>query len=433
LDRFGQNINLGVDRSGQMCIVVSMTKMPKFNDNDDSKRKFPYGWDFRFQFGPLEKYKRHRPVFKTKKAKGEYYTDFEKKFFSDRDSFLDFDKDLYTRFKYYEEKLIEMNVTFDELTTHYIDHKPRHTAVTITQAFEEMKANLTKEGFRGLGHFILHLNRFIEFIDDPIRNVDLIEREEVQAWVNKLETDFAHKTVKNHVKHLRMVLNREKKLRRLEHSPAEFISTKKEIGDQEPETMNVENVITLLEWCEINDPSLAGMLALQFFTGLRVSVIAPELAKQREDGQFTLDMINFKDQNIIVPGKLMKKKKRLFIETIMNEKTADGWEGLPPRIWSWLALIDKKDCCKNGINKSRYNERREQACWKSGVKWVHNAPRHSFGTYYSTLKGSNERASQIMAVETNSIFVRNYQGVRSYEEAKKFFTIQPKNNCTTSC
>jgi len=400
--------------------------MPSFRDYDDPKRTDPYGWDFSFKFPGDKTLKRHYPTFKTKKAKAEFKTEFEKKFYSDRDSFLTFDKRLYTRFLAWEQKLISLGVTFDQLINHHENHKPRHNSVTIQDAITQIIAIKTKEEFTGLRHFKLHLSRFMEHLSDPDRRVDMIDSDEVQDWIDYLELDmcFGHKTVKNHIKHLRMVFNREKNKRRLEHSPADFLSIKEELGDQEPETMDVADVIKLLRWCEANDPSLGGLLGLQFFSGLRVSVVGPELAKQKKDGQFTLDMIDFKNQTLTIPAKLMKKKKRLFNQTISDYPLPPYWDGLPPCIWHWLNLIDEKDCT---LNKTQFNERREQACWKAGVKWVKNGPRHSFGTYYSVLKGSNDKAAQIMAVETSSIFLRNYQGVRDYDEAVKYFEIYPEN------
>ncbi len=402
-----------------------MIKMPNFRNYDDLTRKLPYGWDYSLKLEGRDDRKRYRPTFKTKREKATYYTDFQKKWFGDRDSLITFDKTLYHEYVAFDKRLKDLGITKYDLMRHYEKYEPKLTTVTISQACNEILEISERKKVRSRQHIKLHLEKFIKFIGDPETPIEMITREDVQNWVYELEKAYEYTTVKNYVNHLGRVFNREKEIKEsITRSPIRSIEFLKPRGEQEPCTMDVGNVKKLLYWCEANDPSLGGLLALGFFSGLRSSVIGPEDEKQREDGQLTPQMLKFKRLAIEIPGKIMKKGKRLFNETIISSDLRHGWDELPPSIWPWLKMIKPKDF---KLTKSQFGVRRKNACNAAGVEMENNVARHSFGTYYSILMGSNAKAAQIMAVETTSIFLKNYQGVRSYNEAEEYFNIYPQS------
>ena len=123
---------------------------------------------------------------------------------------------------------------------------------------------------------------------------------------------------------------------------------------------------------------------------------------------------------------------RGFIE-LKRSKTKTGQRRLVPilpNLAQWLAPHVQESGRVWVYSNSQLSERKGQLPQKAGIKWKHNALRHSFASYrLAQIQNANQ-----VALETGhsvKVLFTNYRELVTPDEAKSWFEIAPNGGATT--
>ena len=122
------------------------------------------------------------------------------------------------------------------------------------------------------------------------------------------------------------------------------------------------------------------------------------------------------------------EKDRVFIPMELNKTPHDYEVPLRPNLAAWLALTPpekrKGSIWALGVKKYIVGKIRK----KSGVRWIPDGPRHTFGSCVCALEGT-EKAVEQMGHRSPTMLYRHYRKLISKEQAQAFFEIFPRE-CT---
>lgn len=378
-----------------------MKSMPSFRDYDNPKRKHPYGWDF--GHGKNRKYR----TFRTKKDKITFRIEYEKKFFSDRDAFINFDADKWRRFLECERLAGNMdalesaarqsgdfikgvNMDFKEASAMKLSDLKRIESVNFKRVETYCERFIAAKGNRALDHY---------------------SHTDCQGWIDELSKEHGLNSLKNHHKAIASVFNLAVRLGYLNKSPAQYITFPSGRGEKRTTIFEPKEVQKLLDYLWHENRPLAGVYAILFFIGLRISMIAPSPEKRAKGEFIRMDMINIRDREIIIPEGIMKKENELIID---NDRA-------PANLWPWLEQIHEARIPEPA---QTFNKRRLVFCRKLNITWSPNGHRRSCASYYAALKGRSS-ASDLLG-NTEKMIVKHYQVSTFKNKAKSYFSILPK-------
>ena len=385
-----------------MLVLLSrMNRLPNFRNFDDPKRKNPYGWDI--GYGSERSY----PTFKTKREKAQYKAEFEKKFYSDRDALVTFDTQKWRKFLEFEKIAGGMGAL--EVAAKNAGEYVEGVSVTFEEA-AAMKINEQKrqEGVN-VKRIELYCRRFVGSKGNKV--LSLYSHEDCQGWIDELSSGHGINSLENHLKTVKSVFNLAKKLGHINKSPAEHVTLPSNRGEKRFTLYTASEVQGLLDHIWQIDKPLAGVYALLFFTGLRISMVAPSPDKREKKEYITQSMININDCEIIIPPGIMKNHKK---GLIFDKKRV-------PNLWPWIVEIDK---AKIPEPAQTFNKRREKLCKEVGLKWSPNVHRRSCASYYAALHGKS-RAADLLG-NTEDMIVDHYQVATFIEKAEAYFNVFPK-------
>jgi len=372
---------------------------PSIRDWDNSKRKMPYGVDF----GHGKE--RQRMTFKTKKEKSDWTREYKDKWQADRDSLLTFDHHEWREYIALKSK-IEGRGTLAEAVDFYLLH---HTGAPVPMFSEVTKRRLEDlDRINGAQrkHAELYLDRFKDAVGD--RKVTGYTRDDIQAWVDSLvKKKHARATIVGHLGQVRTAFNLCYSEGLIQRSPVTNIKLPTSRNNKRLSLILPKQLEALLKEAWEHDRPMAGLLALAFFTGLRMSVLAPPPRKLKNSEFVTLDMIDRKHKTIVIPAHVMKMNTQHIIDQA------------PPCLWSWLTEIKKEDF---GIAQNVFNLRKQELCKKAKIEWTPNLHRRSAASYLAAVYGK-EQAADILADRSMRTFEAHYRVPSFVKVAKSYFKI----------
>lgn len=375
------------------------SKPPSIRDWDNSSREFPYGVDYGHGTG------RKRLSFRFKKEKDAWIKNFLDKWQADRDLLLSFDKEKFRSFLDLERKL-EGHGTLGDAVRFFITHHPKGTVPMFSEIIEMREADLKRINGAQQKHARLYLERFMEAAGD--RPVTEYTRKDVQDWIDSLVAESkARATVKSHLGQLRTAFNLCVKDRKLKYSPVENIVLPSDRQDKRMSLITPEDLKRLLEYAWEHDRKMAGLFALSFFVGLRMSIVAPPPRKLNNGEFLTFDMIDRENKAIVIPGHVMKMN----IDHIIDKA--------PECMWSWLTDIEPSHF---GMGQNTFNLHKRDILEELKIEWPSNLHRRSAGSYLAAVYGK-EHASSVLADNSMEVFRKHYQVPAFRKGAKEYFKI----------
>ena len=375
------------------------SKPPSIRDWDNPSREFPYGVDYGHGKD------RKRLSFKRAKEKDAWVKSFLRKWQSDRDLLLSFDKEKFRGFLELEHKL-EGHGTLEEAVRFFITHHPKGTVPMFSDVIDMREADLKRINGAQQKHARLYLERFMMAAGD--RPITEYTRKDVQDWIDSLVAKkMARATVKSHMGQLRTAFNLCVKDRKLRYSPVENIRLPSDRQDKRMSLITPEDLRRLLEHSWEHDRKMAGLFALAFFVGLRMSIIAPPPRKLKNSEFLTFDMIDRENKAIVIPGHVMKMN----VDHIIDDA--------PECMWSWLTDIKASHF---GMGQNTFNLHKREILEKLKLEWPPNLHRRSAGSYLAAVYGK-EHASTILADNSMEVFRKHYQVPAFKKIAKGYFEI----------
>jgi integrase len=377
-------------------------RLPKFRNFDDPTRNSPYGWDY--GHGKDRKY----PTFKTKKEKQGFKKQYEAAFFNDHHALVNFDAEKWREYKALEERLGEHTVA-DAVDFFMQDGDARKGEVPyLSEMLSERLIDLQRIGSASYGHAKLYGEKFIACAGDKPTN--MYTREDVQGRIDNLAKGGASRnTCKGNLNQIKALFSNALKDGHVDRSPAVRITLPTSRGEKRLELIDPDDLRRLLEYAWIEDRTMAGLLAVLFFTGMRISMIAVPPRKLRKKEFLRLDMIDRANKSIVIPEGIMKRESLHIIDDA------------PECLWGWLVDLKPSDF---GMQQTPFNVRKNKLLKAIGLKWPPNLHRRSFGSYLAALKG-RDYAAQIMADKSESVFVKHYQVPAFKSVARKYVSILP--------
>jgi integrase len=284
-----------------------------------------------------------------------------------------------------------------EAVQFFLKHNaPRSGAMTVTELRDAWIVSKRASGRRE--KYLRNCATFTKgFIADyGERPAHSITRADVQAFMDA--RGYGGATRNTYRRALLGLFNYGKKVGCLETNPANVIEVASEdLG--EIKFYDAKQAAALLKTALKVAPEMVPYLAIGLFAGLR-----PE----RELGELTWENINLERKNIYVPAIRAKKRRSRFVD-------------IQPNLAKWLELT------QNRTGKIFYSRRKLRlVCEKSGVAWIQDGMRHSFGSHH--LAAFDDRAlteRQMGLLDDNSVLFDHYAATVDRTEGKAYFKIKP--------
>lgn len=375
---------------------------PSIRDWDNPKRKMPYGVDFGHGKD------RQRLSFKTSKEKQDWKRDYLDKWQSDRDSLLSFDHQEWREYLSLKSKLGDRG-SLAEAVDFFLLHHTGGPVPFFSEIVKRRLEDLDRIDGAQRHHAELYLNRFQDFMGD--RKVTEYTRENIQKWVDHLvEKKNARATVVGHLGQVRTAFNLCFSEGIIQRSPVVNIKLPTARMDKRLSLVDPKDLRKLLDEAWKSDRPMAGLLALAFFTGLRMSVLAPPPRKLKNGEFVTFDMIDRKHKTIVIPAHVMKMNATHIIDQA------------PDCLWTWLREIKPEDF---GMRQNEFNDRKQELCRKVKMSWTPNLHRRSAASYLAAVYGK-ERSADILADRSMRTFEAHYRVPSFVKVAKAYFKVVKK-------
>jgi integrase len=379
--------------------MARISAKPSIRDWDNPNRKKRYGVDL----GHGKDRERH--TFETLAQKRAWKKDFLDKWQSDRDSLLTFDNREWHEHISLKSKLGDRGTLADAVDFFLLHHTgapvPNFSDV-VTRRLED----LDRINGAQRGHAELYLNRFKDAAGD--RKVTEYTRSDIQKWVDSLVAQkHARATVVGHLGQVRTAFNLCYTEGTIQRSPVVNIKLPSNRTDKRLSLIEPGQLEALLKEAWKSDRPMAGLLALAFFTGLRMSVLAPPPRKRTNNEFVTADMIDCEHKTIVIPAHVMKMNTQHIIDQA------------PECLWKWLTAVKPGDF---GMRQNDFNDRKQELCKKVKLTWTPNLHRRSAASYLAAVYGK-ELSADILADRSMRTFEAHYRVPSFVKIAKKYFEI----------
>jgi hypothetical protein len=372
---------------------------PSIRDWDNPKRKLPFGVDYGHGKD------RTRLTFEKLAQKNAWKKDFIAKWQSDRDSLLTFHHHEWREYQDLKSKL-DGRGSVAEAVDFFLLHHTGAPVPLLSEVIKRRLEDLDRINGAQRGHAELYLDRFKDAVGD--KRVTEYTRTDIQTWVDALVAKKnARATVVGHLGQVRTAFNLCFTEGLIQRSPVVNIKLPTSRMDKRQSLVLPAELKLLLEEAWKSDRPMAGLLALAFFTGLRMSVLAPPPRKLKNHEFVTLDMIDCKHKTIVIPAHVMKMNTTHIIDRA------------PECLWSWLSAIKAKDF---GIGQNNFNDRKRVLCDKVKLTWTPNLHRRSAASYLAAVYGK-ELSADILADRSMRTFEAHYRVPSFVKVAKEYFEI----------
>ena len=347
--------------------------------------------------------KRVRVTFATKAEKASYKREFVRKWYGDRDAMLNFNPTEYRRMQ----SLLSAAGSIDAVESAVHIHKDElsHYQLRLADAIELRLQDVERRGINPYRDK-LHLARALEYFGNL--RLEAFKPLEVSRWIAGMPYNYI--TKKGHLKALNACINHAVKFGKLNRNPVQSVTLERSRVDvHERDIIEPHDMHRLLLGVThlSGDRQFGALLALLFFTGMRVSLLAPGTDK-RNRGEFLTDkMVDAKRREIHIPARVMKSQKSLLISGAQHIAN----------LWPFLEGVT----LGTPIGQTEFNNKRDAYCKLYGVNWSPNLHRRSCASYYAALWGK-PLAAELLGNSPDMI-ASNYQTGTFKEKAEQYFHV----------
>lgn len=294
---------------------------------------------------------------------------------------------------------VPLSVAADYYTRH---HHPAGGIRTLKTFFDDymaakLQTNLRPRSIMALRHFCGILVR-----DLGDRNVHEITPSDLEKWLTRLNLSPVNRN--SHITYARGLFNAAVRSGLIEKSPAADL-TRAILDESAPAIFSVQDATTLLNTAAGSRKyrRLVPFLAIGFFAGLRTS---------------ELDALKWSDIDlagrlITVPATIAKKRRQGYVDIADN---LASW--LEPYVAKPAGRVTPADSTRRRVLGHLLKE--------TGIRWVQNGMRHSFGSYHLAAFGDPQKtANQMRHRGDTSVLLDHYRALVRPNEAQAYWKILP--------
>jgi integrase len=225
-----------------------------------------------------------------------------------------------------------------------------------------------------------------------------IKSAEIEDWLNDTAGPVAG-TFNSYKKHIGAFFEAFRK--EIRPNPMEEIEAMDNHVDN-VEVLTPRQTAQLFGYALQHRPDALGRLALEAFCGMRFGSAY----------RITKGDINFSDKGILLPGHIVKTRRRFYID------------GLPDNLWAWLAKTN--DACW-ALENNQWMHLKSSLFVKAGVPHPRNCLRHSFATYHVAAFKDPGKTAAVLCHRDQALLWRHYNGIATQAAGKQYFSITPDN------
>jgi integrase len=297
-----------------------------------------------------------------------------------------------------KQKIAEYGETISDAVKFRVDHLEGvlRCKVTVAQLSQEVLEAKRKDGLspRYIKMLGFYLKRFAQDFGD--KSIAAITVEELDAWMRALPV--APKTRANYRTNIGVLFSHAVQRRMIDSSPIKF-TAKPKLVDKPPEIFSVSELTELLNAAAAREAEVLPMLAIGAFAGLRDAEIR---------------RLHWKEIDLA----------RGFVEvTAAKSKTARRrLVPIQPNLREWLRpYAGMIGSVVPVMARSKLERVRKVA----GVRWPHNALRHSFASYRLAAIHDAPRVASELGHTNSQLLYAHYRELVRPEEAERYWKIAP--------
>ena len=298
-----------------------------------------------------------------------------------------------------QNKLAEYGADIGDAVAFFIDHQERvrRCSVTVNQLTAEVIEAKKRDGLsvRSLGSLRGYLGRFCRDFGD--RLIATVGVEELDSWLRNLPN--SPKGRMNFRQHIGVLFSYAKQRQMITENPIEF-TTKPKLIDKAPEIFSIDELQTLLEAAQKQEPDVLPMLAIGAFAGLRDSEIK----------RLNWAEVRLVRGHIEVTAAKAKSARRRLVP-------------IQPNLMEWLRPYSGMT---GSVVPARYKGKLGRVRKAAGLThWPKNGLRHSFASYrYAATQDATMTAHDLGHSGTQLLF-EHYRELVTPEEANRYWKIGP--------
>jgi integrase len=268
--------------------------------------------------------------------------------------------------------------------------------VTVAQLSQEVLEAKRKDGLstRYIKMLGFYLKRFAQDFGD--KSIAAITVEDLDAWLRALHV--APKTRENYRRNIGVLFSHAVQRRMIESNPIKF-TAKPKLVDKPPEIFSVSELTALLNAAAAREPEVLPMLAIGAFAGLRDAEIR----------RLHWNEIDLARGFVEVTAAKSKTARRRLVP-------------IRPNLAEWLRpYAGMTGSVVPVMARSKLERVRKVA----GVRWPHNALRHSFASYRLAAIHDAPRVASELGHTNPQLLYAHYRELVRPEEAKRYWKIAP--------
>ena len=298
-----------------------------------------------------------------------------------------------------QNKLAEYGADIGDAVSFFVDHQERvrRCNVTVNQLTDEVIEAKERDGKskRTIGSLRGYLGKFCQTFGE--RLVATITAEELDNWLRSLP--LSPKSRMNFRQHIGVLFSYAKQRQMITENPIEF-TTKPKLIDKAPEIFSIDELQTLLEAAQKQEPDVLPMLAIGAFAGLRDSEIK----------RLNWAEVRLVRGHIEVTAAKAKSARRRLVP-------------IQPNLMEWLRPYSGMT---GPVVPARYKGKLGRVRKAAGLThWPKNGLRHSFASYrYASTQDATMTAHDLGHSGTQLLF-QHYRELVTPEEANRYWKIGP--------
>jgi integrase len=297
-----------------------------------------------------------------------------------------------------KQKIAEYGETISDAVKFRVDYLEGvlRCKVTVAQLSQEVLEAKRKDGLstRYIKMLGFYLKRFAQDFGD--KSIAAITVEDLDAWLRALHV--APKTRENYRRNIGVLFSHAVQRRMIESNPIKF-TAKPKLVDKPPEIFSVSELTALLNAAAAREPEVLPMLAIGAFAGLRDAEIR----------RLHWNEIDLARGFVEVTAAKSKTARRRLVP-------------IRPNLAEWLRpYAGMTGSVVPVMARSKLERVRKVA----GVRWPHNALRHSFASYRLAAIHDAPRVASELGHTNPQLLYAHYRELVLPEEAERYWKISP--------
>jgi len=297
-----------------------------------------------------------------------------------------------------KQKIAEYGETISDAVKFRVDYLEGvlRCKVTVAQLSQEVLEAKRKDGLstRYIKMLGFYLKRFAQDFGD--KSIAAITVEDLDAWLRALHV--APKTRENYRRNIGVLFSHAVQRRMIESNPIKF-TAKPKLVDKPPEIFSVSELTALLNAAAAREPEVLPMLAIGAFAGLRDAEIR----------RLHWNEIDLARGFVEVTAAKSKTARRRLVP-------------IRPNLAEWLRpYAGMTGSVVPVMARSKLERVRKVA----GVRWPHNALRHSFASYRLAAIHDAPRVASELGHTNPQLLYAHYRELVRPEEAERYWKISP--------